>query len=79
MWLFLTLPRVCLQFVIVLYPDHTHLLVLFKLPYFPANNSNSIAMHVLKFSFYKAGVSYNEIIPGTFGPHNMRATNMTKS
>ena len=24
MWLFLTTPRVCLQFVIVLFPDHTH-------------------------------------------------------
>ena len=25
-WLFLTVPRVCLQFVIVVLPDHTHLL-----------------------------------------------------
>ena len=25
-WLFLTMPLVCLQFVIVLFPDHTHLL-----------------------------------------------------
>ena len=25
-WLFLTIPRVCLQFVIVVFPDHTHLL-----------------------------------------------------
>ena len=25
-WLFRTMPRVCLQFVIVLFPDHTHLL-----------------------------------------------------
>ena len=24
-WLFLTVPRVCLQFVIVVFPDHTHL------------------------------------------------------
>ena len=23
-WLFLTTPRVCLQFVIVVFPDHTH-------------------------------------------------------
>ena len=23
-WLFLTMPRVCLQFVIVVFPDHTH-------------------------------------------------------
>ena len=25
-WLFLAMPRVCLQFVIVVLPDHTHLL-----------------------------------------------------
>ena len=28
MWLFLTMPRVCLQFEIVVFPDHTHLLLL---------------------------------------------------
>ena len=27
-WLFLTMPPVCLQFVIVVFPDHTHLLFL---------------------------------------------------
>ena len=27
-WLFVTIPRACLQFVIVVFPDHTHLLVL---------------------------------------------------
>ena len=27
-WLFLTMPPVCLQFVIVVFPDHTHLLYL---------------------------------------------------
>ena len=26
LWLFLTMPRVCLQFDIVVFPDHTHLL-----------------------------------------------------
>ena len=25
-WFFLTMTRVCLQFVIVVFPDHTHLL-----------------------------------------------------
>ena len=25
-WLFLTVPRGCLQFVLVVFPDHTHLL-----------------------------------------------------
>ena len=29
MWLFLMVPWVCLQFVIVVFPDHTHLLFLF--------------------------------------------------
>ena len=28
-WLFLAVPRGCLQFVIVVFPDHTHLLFLF--------------------------------------------------
>ena len=32
-WLFLTVPRVCLQFVIVVFPDHTHLLFLVKIHY----------------------------------------------
>ena len=27
-WLFLTVPRGCLQFVVVVFPDHTHLLFL---------------------------------------------------
>ena len=27
-WLFLTVPRVCVQFVIVVFPDHTHFLCL---------------------------------------------------
>ena len=27
-WLFLTMPRVYLQFVIVVFPDHTHLIFL---------------------------------------------------
>ena len=30
-WLFLAVPRVCLQFVIVVFPDHTHLLSLSSL------------------------------------------------
>ena len=28
MWLFLAVPWVCLQFLIVVFPDHTHLLFL---------------------------------------------------
>ena len=30
-WLFLAIPWVCLQFVIVVFPDHTHLLFLISL------------------------------------------------
>ena len=30
-WLFLAMPWVCPQFVIVFFPDHTHLLFLFML------------------------------------------------
>ena len=30
-WLFLAVPWVCLRFVIVVFPDHTHLLFLTKL------------------------------------------------
>ena len=30
MWLFLVVPWVCLQFVIVVFPDHTRLLFLSK-------------------------------------------------
>ena len=30
-WLFLTVPRGCLRFVIVVFPDHTHLLFLVRI------------------------------------------------
>ena len=33
-WLFLSVPWVCLQFVIVVFPDHTHLLFLITQPVF---------------------------------------------
>ena len=35
-WLFLAVPRGCLQFVIVVFPDHTHLLLLWNswIPFF---------------------------------------------
>ena len=29
LWLFLTVPQVCLQCVIVVFPDHTHLCLLY--------------------------------------------------
>ena len=33
--LFLAVPRGCLQFVIVVFPDHTHLLFFFRFCHFP--------------------------------------------
>ena len=43
-WLFLTMPRVCLQFVSVVFPDHTHLLFLNEssTPHDPLNGSVSL-------------------------------------
>ena len=39
-WLFLEVPRGCLQFVIVVFPDHTHLLIYInKLGIFHANQT----------------------------------------
>ena len=29
-WLFLMMPRVCVQFVIVVFPDHTHIFYILK-------------------------------------------------
>ena len=37
-WLFLAVPWVCLQFVIVVFPDHTHLLFLISLRIISMNN-----------------------------------------
>ena len=32
--LFLSVPWACLQFVIVVFPDHTHLILLFRFPFY---------------------------------------------
>ena len=37
-WLFLTMPRVCLQFVIMVFPDHIHLLFLKPYQELPQKN-----------------------------------------
>ena len=51
--LFLTVPRGCLQFVIVVFPDHTHLLFLmFKQPF---NNA-------LRNSYYKHYREYRKLL-----------------
>ena len=38
-WFFLAVPWVCLQFVIVVFPDHTHLLFLFG-NFYPKHKNN---------------------------------------
>ena len=40
--LFLAVPRGCLQFVIVVFPDHTHLLFLVKLTFWTAISSHQV-------------------------------------
>ena len=41
-WLFLAVPLVCLQFVIVVFPDHTH--------YF-SSSTTTTTIHVIAYSF----------------------------
>ena len=47
--LFLTVPRGCLQFVIVVFPDHTHLLFLIErqVSYFNVSYSNKMLKSIL--------------------------------
>ena len=40
--LFLAVPRGCLQFVIVVFPDHTHLLFLLNKTYYNNNKSKGM-------------------------------------
>ena len=50
--LFLTVPRGCLQFVIVVFPDHTHLLFLFISLYFHFNIDLVIYFSTFLFCFF---------------------------
>ena len=55
--LFLTVPRGCLQFVIVVFPDHTHLLFLLSQVYLTElqlNKTNSCS------SLFGFGLDHNE-------------------
>ena len=61
-WLFLTMPRVCLQFVIVVFQDHTHLLFLLVpqktvyLGLFFQTSSLKIRDKELEFTIYRSDV-----------------------
>ena len=45
-WLFLAMPWACLQFVIVVFPDHTHLLFLRDKSYGSINRSFHFLLHL---------------------------------
>ena len=57
--LFLAVPQGCLLFVIVVFPDHTHLLFLkvLKVPLGGLLLGNSISTHLLKLPF----ISYETV------------------
>ena len=52
--LFLAVPRGCLRFVIVVFPDHTHLLFL-KRPY---QHLNAIRSNGIEFGNYNETLAY---------------------
>ena len=58
--LFLTVPQGCLQFVIVVFPDHTHLLFL-------------IRCYCQKDKFWRRFTEKTLLIPGT-GKKNVKST-----
>ena len=54
--LFLAVPRGCLQFVIVVFPDHTHLLFLVDIPadeYLTKGASRTRSAHSKKYGHYR--------------------------
>ena len=51
--LFLAVPRGCLQFVILVFPDHTHLLFLM---YIYLSNGNTVHNYVIKFNKLDKGM-----------------------
>ena len=45
-WLFLAMPWVCLRFVIVVFPDHTHLLFLLESLEYSSQNERKYAQRL---------------------------------
>ena len=45
-WLFLTVPWGCLQFVIVVFPDHTHLLFFIGNAFYACTAKTNIIIHI---------------------------------
>ena len=60
--LFLAVPRGCLQFVIVVFPDHTHLLFLvYKLKKFVGSNNFSALFIKIIYHYKKIGYNINVV------------------
>ena len=67
--LFLAVPRGCLQFVILVFPDHTHLLFLLVLAYevlFSADLGQSLKI-LHRFTFFECGYLEERIHPNRMG------------
>ena len=61
-WLFLAMPRGCLQFVIVVFPDHTHLLFFMEKPGIePAPGLQCICLSPIQ----KNGQNSSKLYPST--------------
>ena len=61
-WLFLAVPQGCLRFVIVVFPDHTHLLFLGTLPF---NVCVNVQQFVLRYKGNNKNVK-KEVLTGIF-------------
>ena len=58
-WLFLTMSRICLQFVIVVFPDHTHLLFMIKFPFthhYPTSSASPLNILLTQMSMSCSGM-----------------------
>ena len=68
-WLFLAVPQGCLQFVIVVFPDHTHLL------FFTTNcstlNESTIVFYIFLLFLLSADNLFSKL---TFSKHSFRNT-----
>ena len=65
-WLFLTMPWVCLQFVIVVFPDHTHLLFLKVIRVSLRYEMSKLCLYISReggrmFCLYSIYISFNAL------------------
>ena len=54
-WLFLAVPWGCLQFVIVVFPDHTHLLFLISMDFAKGYQTNMYILQIKRLYVCKNG------------------------